>query len=212
MILKGLFAVLMLSQCLSGILAQGGAPLETVPELDLSAYIGLWYLMYIDLISLNTFQKDGVCSQANYFSRGDGSITVWNTQQLFEPTGELDVLKGQAYQLDSKDPGKFLLSFYNSPDDNPYWVLKLGPKLDTGDGVERYQYSIISDDRSILLYVLARDVDDFRENYDREVRLWLLANGFTGPINSPIEAVQTPECKYVKYEENYRGGVVMKNL
>ncbi|XP_070581591.1 apolipoprotein D-like [Ptychodera flava] len=172
--------------------------LPTVPELDVAAYLGRWYQMYANIFSYATFERNGVCIQATYGDKGGGVISVWNTQRLFEPDGDLDALKGVAYQSDpDNSPGILSVGFPNlGGGAAPYWIAKLGPKLTGSDGVDRYEYSIVTDNVSLYLYVLARDPDRYRINYDSEVQEWLSTNGFTG-VNAPIETLHVPECIYV---------------
>lgn len=75
------------------------------------------------------------------------------------------------------------------------WVVKLGPPSFGEQGL--YQYSIVTDNLKFTLFVLTRDVDTFRSQYDEEVKSWLAENGFTYPWNKPIATVQDKDCLYV---------------
>ena len=68
----------------------------------------------------------------------------------------------------------------------PYWVLELGPIEN-----KQYQYSIVSDDKGLSLFVLTRNVDRFFNEYDDQVMESLTNFGFTGSLNSPIKTNQT---------------------
>ena len=68
----------------------------------------------------------------------------------------------------------------------PYWILELGPVV-SGN----YQYSIVSDNLALSLFVLARDVDEFYKLYDTTVLESLKEFGFTKPWNSPKTMNQT---------------------
>lgn len=74
------------------------------------------------------------------------------------------------------------------------WVVKLGPPT-FGEGL--YQYSVVTDNLQITLFVLARDVDTFKSQYDEQVRNWLTENGFTRFYNKPVATLQNKECIYV---------------
>lgn len=39
----------------------------TVDSIELSAYLGRWYQMYVSLIPNQTFEKNGYCIAADYF-------------------------------------------------------------------------------------------------------------------------------------------------
>ncbi|XP_077979532.1 apolipoprotein D-like [Glandiceps talaboti] len=185
-----------LALCCTFSLAQQRA-LPTVREIDFPAYLGRWYQMYANRYSYESFEKNGVCHTATYGLNTNGTISVTNKQTLFEPNGDLDIIYGYAFVPDLYDPGKLLVNLQSGFDDvAPYWVVKLGPKETQADGSLEYQYAIVTDNLSAFLFVLARDVDEFRLKYDYEVRSWLDANGFTKPFNRPVESLHTPECIY----------------
>ena len=73
----------------------------------------------------------------------------------------------------------------NNPE-APYWVLELGPVVDN-----YYDYSIVSDNNALSLFVLTRNVDRFYELYNDDVLISLDEFGFNKLYNSPIEMNQT---------------------
>jgi lipocalin len=103
---------------------------------------------------------------------------------------ELDI-EGFAFQADPTKPGELKLKFENMPFVGNYWILALGPIIDN-----KYQYSIVSDDKSSLLFVLARDVHDFKEKYDAEVRQKLFKMHFRGMFKGPIPRYHDDDCVY----------------
>lgn len=61
-------------------------PPETVAEINLSAYLGRWYQAYASLIPNQTYEKDGFCVTADYYSPTDDkgstvSFKVMNSQR-----------------------------------------------------------------------------------------------------------------------------------
>ncbi len=58
-----------------------------------------------------------------------------------------------------------------------------------------YEYSIVSDNLSATLFVLARDPVTFAVNYDAKVQSLLQSFGFTHFYNSPI-AITQDGCTY----------------
>ena len=72
----------------------------------------------------------------------------------------------------------------------PYWVVDLGPVENN-----MYQYSIVSDDKKLSLFVLARNVSEFYEKYDTTVLNKLDTLGFNTFINKPIPTNQD-NCSY----------------
>ena len=59
----------------------------------------------------------------------------------------------------------------------------------------QYEYSIISDNGALGLFVLARDVPRFEALYEAEVEDFLFQNGFTGG-RSPIKEYHGLDCEY----------------
>ncbi|XP_070579988.1 uncharacterized protein [Ptychodera flava] len=187
---------LVLASCLSLSVGQQRA-LQTVREIDFSAYLGRWYQTHANLYSTQTFEKDGFCNTATYGLYPNNTISVLNKQTLGGPTGPLDVIYGYAFVPDLYDPGKLLVDLQTGFNDvAPYWIVKLGPKELQADGTYQYQYSIVTDNLSAFLFVLARDVEEFRQEYQDEVLLWLNENGFTRPLNKPVESYQRSDCVY----------------
>lgn len=168
--------------------------IDTVPSLNVTKYLGRWYQMYADPSVIATFERDAVCVTADYTLEKDGKVGVLNSERLRTPTGEGKNITGYAYIPDPNQPGKLKVHLGGVPVDAPYWVVKLGPPT-FGEGL--YQYSVVTDNLQITLFVLARDVDTFKSQYDEEVRNWLTENGFTRFYNKPVATLQNKECIYV---------------
>ena len=66
------------------------------------------------------------------------------------------------------------------------WVVQLGPPTFKGN---YYQYSVVSGPGKYGLFVLTRNITEFKQNYDEEVLTKLKAQGFT--IGSTT-SLQTP--------------------
>ena len=145
-----LFAFLSVCSCLC----------QTVPELNVTKYLGNWYQIYGAPTNV-LFQGYGKCITAQYGL--DGNITVINSQ--LNRTNRLEQIRGYAYT--GVDPGKLTVHLDGVPVDSPYWIIKLG------DSPEEYKYSIISVPSGISLWVLARNVEEFYEKYDDEVKDFL---------------------------------------
>ena len=77
-----------------------------------------------------------------------------------------------------------------SPVPAPYWVINLGPIVN-----DEYDYAIVSDDKQISLFVLARDVERFFKLYDDDVLDIVEDMGFTRKYNKPLLVNQT-YCEY----------------
>ena len=73
----------------------------------------------------------------------------------------------------------------------PDWVIRLGPEK---NGL--YEYSVATDPMKLGLYVLARDVETFKQKYEHEVIQFVTEQGFIDPINKPIAIPQNDNCLY----------------
>lgn len=129
----------------------------------------------------------------NYLQYGrgkDGTITVLNSQRTGSPTGPADSIRGVATTPNSCQPGKLLLKLDNVPRDGSYWVLALGPKV---DGL--YQWSIVSDESSATLFILARNPATFKTKYEKAALRKAAKLGFVGD-NKPVKSYQEKDCLY----------------
>ena len=175
-----------------------GKTVPAVTELDLQAYKGFWYQMYADKIVVATIEKDSFCDSALYGLKDDGTISVHNAATTDSPTGSAFDIDGYAYVEDPTKPGELKVHFNPTPGQNvapfdaPYWVLELGPMNSDG----QYDYSIVSDNRSSFLFVLARDVATFNEKYDAQVLKSIENMGFKSGLKKPIKIYQGDDCIY----------------
>ena len=151
---------------------------EAVSELNINQYIGKWYQVYGDNFN-KLFQGDGKCSTAHYtINEGNNSVSVLNKQ--IDENNKLDTIAGYAYYKDDDCCGYLTVQLRDIPE-APYWVLELGPVVD-----DYYDYSIVSDNKGLSLYVLARDVDRFFKLYNDDVLNSLTEFGFTKFFNTPV--------------------------
>ena len=113
-----------------------------------------------------------------------------------DPTGEFVQGIGRATNNHFQDsPGEFRLTMDKSvlPFAGFYWIVKLG---DIEPGYTEYPYAIVSVPFQTSLFILARDVDEFRMKY-KDVVLQLVKDmGYTYFFNRPIETYQSAECAY----------------
>jgi lipocalin len=142
----------------------------TVDELELKKYLGNWYQIYGSPTNI-IFQGYGECITAQYGMIDDEDVSVLNTQ--INEKGELEQISGYAYYKNSSEPGKLTVSLDDVPFNAPYWIVRLGDVINN-----QYQYSIITTPSSISLWVLARDIDFFYDNYNDEVKQFLDTNGY----------------------------------
>lgn len=166
------------------------AEYSPVSTLDLPMYMGRWYQMYKDQFD-NTFQKDGTCAVADY-SLTSSNVTVLNSQ--LDRNGVVDQISGYAFYQDKHIGGQLTVQLEGVPRSAPYWVIELGPIVN-----DQYDYSIVSDNNRVSLFVLARNVSDYFAMYDSNVQQSLISYGFTTQYNKPIPMIQT-DCDYDNYD------------
>ena len=163
--------------------AKNYAPVET---LNLKEYLGRWYQVYGDLPD-NVFEGKSTCIIADYNMKNETTVGVLNSDTSVK--GEFQQIEGIAYYEDGNSGGELTVQLANLPP-APYWVVELGPVKNN-----MYQYSIVSDDKKLSLFVLARDVSEFNEKYDAIVLQQLDSLGFNNFINKPIPTNQD-NCSY----------------
>ena len=153
---------------------------KAVENLNLDNYIGKWYQVYEDNFD-KTFQGNGKCAKA-YYGMNLNNITVLNTQ--INNNGDLENITGFAYYKDEDYGGYLTVKLEDNPE-APYWVIELGPIVDN-----YYDYSIVSDNIKLSLFVLTRNVSRYYELYDEKVLLSLDNFGFKSFVNKPLKMEQ----------------------
>ena len=154
---------------------------KAVDDLDVPKYMGKWYQVYKDNVD-NLFQKNGRCSTAEYVLGDDNIVKVLNKQIT---NNQYDSITGIAYYDDNDCCGYLTVELKDQPP-APYWVLELGPIVE-----DKYDYSIVSDNKGISLFVLTRNVDRFYKLYQNQVDVSLQEFGFTKKYNEPKIMNQT---------------------
>uniref|UniRef100_A0A914REE4 Lipocalin domain-containing protein n=1 Tax=Parascaris equorum TaxID=6256 RepID=A0A914REE4_PAREQ len=76
------------------------------------------------------------------------------------------------YGFKSGDTGQFVLHSSNSPDSEPFWVIKKGPLNE----YNQYDYAIVSNWVRFPVFVIARDPERFRKEHMRNVLQFLEDN------------------------------------
>ena len=122
---------------------------KVVSSVDLNRYTGTWY----EIARLpNSFEKDLICTTANYTLRPDGRITVLNKGRK---TGEMSKersAKGVAWIPDKSAPTKLKVRFF-WPFSGDYWILSLD---------KDYRFALIGEPGRKYLWILSREkrIDD----------------------------------------------------
>ena len=162
---------------------------KAVSELDLDKYIGEWYEVYGNNFD-KTFQGNGRCIKAFYKlnenqDSNDKNISVFNSQ--IDKKNKLDTISGFAYYKDGDTGGYLTVQLEDLPE-APYWVIELGPVVN-----DFYDYSIVSDNLMLSLFVLTRNVTRFYYDYNEYVLESLENFGFNAFLNKPYKINQDCE-------------------
>ena len=124
--------------------ADGKAPLEVVPSVDLTRYAGKWY----EIARLpNRFQRDCAGnSTATYTLRPDGKITVLN--ECRKADGRQKSAKGTARVADAGGPNTKLKVTFFWPFSGNYWIIDLDAE---------YRWAVVGEPRRDYLWILSRE-------------------------------------------------------
>ncbi len=121
----------------------GLPPLETVPKVELSRYLGTWYeIAHFP----QSFQKGCAATTANYTLRKDGDIDVLNRCRLDSLNGKEKSALGRARVVDTVTNAKLEVSFFR-PFWGEYWVIQLA---------DDYSYAVVGHPNRDYLWILAR--------------------------------------------------------
>ena len=119
------------------------SPLQTVPSVDLSRYVGTWY----EIASYpQRFQKGCTGTTATYTMRPDGQIDVLNRCSRDSLNGRVTVARGRAKVVDKSTNAKLKVSFF-WPFWGDYWIIDLG---------QDYEYAVVGHPKRKYLWVLSR--------------------------------------------------------
>lgn len=110
--------------------------------------------------------------------------------RISSPTGQLSKITGHATATDS--PGKFKI-YFDSGQSGNYWITALG---EVPEGQDKYPWAVVSVPYETSLYILARDVEEFRNQYEDEVLALVKEQGFIYFYNKPLETYQGDNCLY----------------
>ena len=118
-------------------------PLEAVPRVELSRYLGTWY----EISNFpQSFQRGCTATTANYTLRPDGDIDVLNRCRKDSLDGDEKSSLGRARVVDTASNSKIEVSFFR-PFWGDYWVIELA---------EDYSYAVVGHPSRDYLWVLSR--------------------------------------------------------
>ena len=177
---------------LSPLVFKNMKPIETVSTVDVPSYLGKWNQVATSRSTrlLGTGVKFTNVS-AEYCLDDEGNsnnILVYNSG--LNGRKEFTSIEGYTYiDIRFNCTSKRKLHFDGVPFDGNYWIVKLGPIIDG-----KYQYAVVSGPVSgffgtrFSLYVLARNRQEYKDKYEKEVKEWCKENNFVFFWNQYIDS------------------------
>jgi apolipoprotein D and lipocalin family protein len=161
MSVKILFIATLLAAAPAALLGMGAQeplpPLEVVPQVDLSRYMGTWY----EIARFpHRFQEGCVATKATYALREDGKVDVLNECRTESTDGPVKTAKGTAKVVDKKTNAKLKVTFF-WPFHGDYWIIDLG---------NNYEYAVVGHPTRKYLWILSRTPFMDEAIYGRIVR------------------------------------------
>jgi len=126
--------------------------LQTVENVDLSLYLGLWF--EIASISAPFQSPDCVGTTATYTLNTDHSVKVWN-QCYLPKENRLERIEGRATIVEATNQAKLKVSFFG-PFAGDYWVIDLD---------SNYSYAVVGHPSRNYLWILSRTPEMDPEQY-----------------------------------------------
>ena len=121
----------------------GLPPLQTVPRVELSRYVGTWY----EIANYpQSFQEGCTLTTATYRLQADGDIEVVNRCRIGSPGGEEKSAVGRARVVDTHTNAKLEVSFFR-PFWGEYWVIDLD---------REYRWAVVGHPSRDYLWILSR--------------------------------------------------------
>lgn len=156
-------------------------PLMTVDSVDLSRYTGKWYEI---ARKPNRFQKNCLCSTAEYSIIDDKTISVIN--KCLEKDGQkINSVKGKAFVVKNSNNAKLKVQFF-WPFKGDYWIINMDK--------ENYLYAVVGSPDRKYFWILARSPEISNEKLN-ELLEFLKANKFD--ITDVI--ISTESCLKTKF-------------
>jgi apolipoprotein D and lipocalin family protein len=149
-------------------------PLEVVPQVDLTRYMGTWY----EIARFpHRFEKGCVAAKATYTMRENGTVDVLNECRLDRFDGPVKTARGIARVFDEKTKAKLKVSFF-WPFYGEYWIIDLG---------DDYEYAVVGHPGRKYLWILSRKPAMDEALYGRLIET-IASKGY-----DPSRLVKTPQ-------------------
>ncbi|KIH62183.1 hypothetical protein ANCDUO_07536 [Ancylostoma duodenale] len=105
------------------------------------------------------------------------------------------------YGFKSGETGQFVLHSSNSPDAEPFWVIKKGPLNE----YNQYDYAIISTWVRFPVFVIARDPERFRKEHMKNVLQFLEDNNYINVMTKAFNMISPVDYEACQYTPTFSG-------
>ncbi|KAE9415464.1 hypothetical protein Angca_000557 [Angiostrongylus cantonensis] len=105
------------------------------------------------------------------------------------------------YGFKSGETGQFVLHSSNSPDAEPFWVIKKGPLNE----FNQYDYAIISTWVRFPVFVIARDPERFRKEHMKSVLQFLEDNNYINVMTKAFNMISPVDYEACQYTPTFSG-------
>jgi len=166
-----------------------------VEALDIDMYVGNWYMMYNNKNINDRVSANSKCATIQYGKVNATTLSVANRFRKGSPDGEVDT-SGTGYAYATDNPAVFVVRFTGYPMAFDYRVMKVGPIMTDDAGMSKYSSSLVTDKNKNSVYVLVRDIEEFKEKYNDDVLEDLKMWGFDSQTSSPLLQYHGSDCKY----------------
>lgn len=127
------------------------------------------------------------------------TFTVLKFYREGNPNGPPRFSLGYGFQ--SGETGQFTLHNSNSPDSEPFWVVKTGPL----NQYNQYDYAIVSNWVKFPVFVMARDPERFQKYYMREVLQYLEENNYINLLTKAFNMIAPVDYSQCQYTPTFSG-------
>ncbi|KAK6110741.1 hypothetical protein QQG55_40910 [Brugia pahangi] len=105
------------------------------------------------------------------------------------------------YGFKSGDTGQFVLHNSNSPDSEPFWIIKKGPLNE----YNQYDYVIVSNWVRFPVFVIARDPERFRSEHMQNVLQFLEDNNYINVMTKAFNMISPVDYSQCQYTPTFSG-------
>ncbi|KAE9553154.1 hypothetical protein FO519_003633 [Halicephalobus sp. NKZ332] len=105
------------------------------------------------------------------------------------------------YGFKAGDTGQFMIHNSNSPDAEPFWVIKLGPLNE----YNQYDYAVVSNWVRFPVFVIARDPEGFTRRHMKDVLEFLEKNNYINVMTKAFNMISPVDYSQCQYTPTFSG-------